>query len=249
MDVTLERVSDVVTERFFTVGDVRGVVWSPTGAKGPRPLILLGHGGGQHKSSEAVVARAHHYVTNGGFMVAAIDAPGHGARSQTGRGQQLLAAIRDKVSVDKPTASDLRRYNAELAARAIPDWQATLDALLAAGETTGPVGYWGVSLGAALGIRLLVAEPRITAAVLGLAQGSALLALAESITIPIEFLLQWDDEFVSRERGLALFDAFASVEKTLHANTGRHNEMPSFEMEGSQRFFSRHLLVGSESAQ
>jgi hypothetical protein len=42
------------------------------------------------------------------------------------------------------------------------------------------------------------------------------------ITIPIEFLLQWDDEHIARQSGLALFDAFASKEKTLHANTGRH---------------------------
>lgn len=110
-------------------------------------------------------------------------------------------------------------------------------------------GYWGVSLGTALGVRLLVAEPRITAAVLGLAHGQALRALAASITIPIEFLLQWDDEVVPRDAGVALFDAFASAEKTLHANPGRHNETPSFELESSQRFFARHLLTPVVSAE
>jgi hypothetical protein len=46
---------------------------------------------------------------------------------------------------------------------------------------------------------------------------------------------------VPREEGLALFDAFASREKTLHANPGRHGEVPAFEPESSARFFARHL--------
>jgi hypothetical protein len=33
---------------------------------------------------------------------------------------------------------------------------------------------------------------------------------AARITVPVEFLLQWDDELIPRESGLALFDAFAS---------------------------------------
>ena len=38
--------------------------------------------------------------------------------------------------------------------------------------------------------------------------------------------MQWDDEHIPREAGLALFDAFASKEKTLHANAGKHEELP-----------------------
>jgi hypothetical protein len=36
---------------------------------------------------------------------------------------------------------------------------------------------------------------------------------------------------VPRESGLALFGAFASAEKTLHANAGGHLDVPRFEME------------------
>ena len=41
---------------------------------------------------------------------------------------------------------------------------------------------------------------------------------------PVESLVQWDDERLPRAQSLAVFDALASAEKTLHANpasTGR----------------------------
>jgi hypothetical protein len=38
-----------------------------------------------------------------------------------------------------------------------------------------------------------------------------------------------------------LFDAFASKEKTLHANAGKHEELPRFEADSAVRFFARHL--------
>jgi hypothetical protein len=53
---------------------------------------------------------------------------------------------------------------------------------------------------------------------------------------------------VPREATLALFDAFASPEKTLHANSGRHMNVPLFELDSSERFFTRHLLKGSASS-
>jgi hypothetical protein len=46
---------------------------------------------------------------------------------------------------------------------------------------------------------------------------------------------------------MALFDAFASREKTLHANPGRHAGVPAFELDSSQRFFTRHLAGGGAS--
>jgi fermentation-respiration switch protein FrsA (DUF1100 family) len=101
-------------------------------------------------------------------------------------------------------------------------------------------------MGATLGVPLVAAEPRITAAVLGLAGLTGQDTLAEAaalITIPVEFLLQWDDEQIPRDRGLALFDAFASREKTLHANAGGHADVPRFELDSSQRFFARHLIA------
>ncbi|MGH3872043.1 MAG: hypothetical protein ACRDSR_11105 [Pseudonocardiaceae bacterium] len=91
--------------------------------------------------------------------------------------------------------------------------------------------------------RLFITEPRIGAAVFGLAGHQTLAAAAAEVTVPVEFLLQWDDEIVPRDSGLALFDAFASREKTLHANPGQHINVPVFELESSERFFRRHLVA------
>jgi len=52
-----------------------------------------------------------------------------------------------------------------------------------------------------------------------------LIEAARRITVPVQFLLPWDDEHVDRRSALALFDAFASKEKTLHANPGDHRNI------------------------
>jgi fermentation-respiration switch protein FrsA (DUF1100 family) len=108
----------------------------------------------------------------------------------------------------------------------------------------GPVGYWGMSMGCGLGVPLLAAEPRVRAAVLGLLGVHGLAETAARVTAPVLFLLQWDDDQVPRDQGLALFDALASTEKTLHANPGKHGEIPRFETDSSLRFFTRHLGQG-----
>jgi dienelactone hydrolase len=250
MRFTSETTSNGVSERLFALDDIPGVLWSPAGAAGSRPLVLLGHGGGQHKKVPGLVARAHRYVTACGFAVAAIDAPGHGGRPRTEQDERFAAAIRERVAAGEPIGPQIARDNAGRAARAVPEWRAALDALqeldcIGAG---GPVGFWGVSLGSAIGVPFAAAEPRITAAVFGLASHESLAESAARVTAPVEFLLQWDDELVPRDLGLALFDAFASREKTLHANPGRHAGVPAFELESSERFFTRHLLRGGASA-
>jgi hypothetical protein len=54
-----------------------------------------------------------------------------------------------------------------VAAELIPNWQTTLDALqkLDSVGDSRPVGYYGLSAAGESGIRLVAAEPRITAAV------------------------------------------------------------------------------------
>jgi pimeloyl-ACP methyl ester carboxylesterase len=242
--------SNGVSERLFRLNDIPGVLWSPTDAAGSRPLVLLGHGGGQHKKVQGLVARAHRYVTACGFAVAAIDAPGHGDRPRTEQDERFVADIRERTAAGEPIGPQVARYNTELSVRSVPEWRATVGALqeLDCVGAGGPVGYWGVSLGSAIGVPFVAAEPRVTAAVFGLAGHEALAEAAARVTVPVEFLLQWDDEWVPRDSGLALFDAFASREKTLHANPGSHMGVPAFELESSERFFVRHLVEGGAFA-
>jgi hypothetical protein len=57
--------------------------------------------------------------------------------------------------------------------------------------------------------------------------------------------VQWDDERVPRVQSLALFDALASAEKTLHANPGKHGEVPASELDST---LFRDGLPGSAPA-
>ena len=83
---------------------------------------------------------------------------------------------------------------------------------------------------------------RLEEVIIASLMGAATLAEpASRITVPVEFHLQWDDEIVPRDEGLALFDAIGSAEKTLHANPGTHAQVPMFEVDSSLRFFARHL--------
>jgi pimeloyl-ACP methyl ester carboxylesterase len=208
--------------------------------------VLLGHGGGQHKQSPQLVARARRYVTECGFAVAAIDTPGFGDRPRTADDLEYIARMRALRAAGQPgdVGREAGRYAAGQAARAVAEWRAVLDALTAPEWfcARGPVGYFGLSYGSLIGVPLAAAEPRITAAVFGLVGLEALSDAAPRITIPVEFLVQWDDELVPRDSAVALFDAFGSRQKTLHANPGRHAEVPAFETDSSASFFARHLL-------
>lgn len=229
-----------IREEFFTVDGVPAVLWTPDDdTTGPRPLILLGHGGGQHKTAPGVLHRAHRFVTSG-FAAVSVDVPNHGDRPTDDRYQSIATEIQARVDSGDDLAPLLAEFQALVAEQTIPEWQAVLGHL-----GWGPVGYWGISLGCGLGVPFVAAEPRIRAAVLGLggAAAPAAAAAAARITVPIEFLIQWDDERVPREHSLALFDAFGSAEKTLHANPGRHGDrLPEHELDSAVRFFTRHLM-------
>lgn len=248
MQFLSESVSDGVRQRDFHLHDITGILWSPldpesAAVTSARPLILLGHGGGQHKRAPGIVARARRFSLCG-FAVVAVDAPGHGDRPRTEHDETATAAIRQGIEAGQPTGPFIAAYNAELTRRALPEWRSVLDELLRldGSDPDAPVGYWGLSLGGAIGLALVAAEPRITAAVVGLIGDDASSDVATRVTIPVQMVLQWDDEVVPRLSGLALFDALASSQKTLFANAGRHMDVPRFEAENAERFFVRNLV-------
>ncbi|MGX1549507.1 dienelactone hydrolase family protein [Streptomyces adustus] len=242
MRFTSETSSDGVCEQLFTLGDIPGVLWTPEGAAGTRPLILMGHGGGQHKKALDILGRAHRFVAECGFAVVAVDVPGHGDRPTDEEYNRIAAENQARVEAGEELAPLIAGFQALVARQTVPEWQAILDAVQDLEYVgAGPVGYWGVSLGCGLGVPFVAAEPRVRAAVLGLGGALASAADAARITVPVEFLVQWDDERVPRAQSLTLFDSLASAEKTLHANPGKHGEIPAFELDSTLRFFTRHL--------
>jgi len=246
MRFTSQTSSDGVTEQLFTCnftfGEIPGVLWTPDNAAGVRPLILMGHGGGQHKKAPGIVSRARRFAAECGFAVAAVDVPGHGDRPRNEELDRIITEMRTRIQAGgevTPLVAGLHRF---LSGQTVPEWRAVLAAVQELDTVgVGPLGYWGMSMGCGLGVPFIAAEPRVRAAVLGLNGAETSAEDAAQITIPVEFLVQWDDEVVPRAASLALFDVFASAEKTLHANPGKHGNLPAFEMDSTLRFFTRHL--------
>ena len=102
-----------------------------------------------------------------------------------------------------------------------------------------PVGFWGVSQGTRVGLPLLAGEPRITAAVLGLADGPA--SSAPLVTAAVLFYVQSDDDMVQPTACRALFDALGSSEKTIVENPGGHLDLPRTSIEESAAWLDRKL--------
>jgi len=104
-------------------------------------------------------------------------------------------------------AAAVARLNAEIAAEAVPEWRAVLGALQADGHAPASVGFVGFSLGAGVGVPLIAGEPRITTAVLGLVGHHGLADDATRITVPVQLVVQWDDELVVRDDALPCLGA------------------------------------------
>jgi hypothetical protein len=236
-----QRLDDGVLEREFTLGEIPGTLWTPGSASAPTPLILVGHPGGLRKMHPRLAGRARHYAAEYGFAAAAIELPGSGDRPRSAAAEQARADLHRAMEAGEPVGEIVDRLVLPLVEKAVPEWQATMDTLLSLPEIGGPVGYAGGVI--AIGIRLAVVEPRISAANLfaGSFVPAALFEEARQITIPLQVLMQWDDEGNDRQSALDLFDAFGSREKTLHANLGGHTGVPQFEVDDGARFFARHL--------
>lgn len=230
-----------VRERLFDLDcegrRVPGVLWTPTDAAGPRPLILLGHGGTLHKRTGYVRAMARRFVRHHGFAAAAIDGPGHGERRvDEGLDPQLRQRDFDEIWA-RPGVTD----------QTVADWQASLDALEKLDDVgPGRVAYWGLSMGTIFGLPFVAAEPRIEAAVLGLMgvtgpTAGRIARDATRVACPVLFLQQWDDEIFPRASTLTLFDLIASRDKCLHAHPGLHAAVPPGEMSASEAFLADRL--------
>jgi dienelactone hydrolase len=241
------QISHGVVERRFDVAGatetVPGIVWTPEGATGPRPLVLLGHGGSGDKRMPYVLSLARRLVRHQGWAAAAIDGPGHGER---------VAAV-PTGSEPAGNAVGLRQaFLAQVAAAAdsmTADWTATIRALRAIDEIgDGPLGYWGLSMGTMLGAPFVAATPEVRCAVLGLmgtfSDADPWATAAPQVACPVLFLVQTDDELVPAERALALFRSIGSRDKRMHAHPGAHAAVPLEEIDASEAFLAAHLTDG-----
>jgi hypothetical protein len=213
----------------------------------------MGHGGSQHKKAPGIAARARDYARKFGYATVAIDAPGHGDRisreEAAERGRVTNARVRGlplPEGAPAPVSSTIRTD------RPVAEWKATLDFVqtLDFVGSKGPVGYWGVSMGTLFGVPFVSSEPRITCAIFGLAglrEGAKEFGeAAAKITIPLQYVFQWEDAVAPREAGIALFNAFGSTEKTMHINPGGHMDIPNFERTDWEAFYTRHLGLAAD---
>jgi dienelactone hydrolase len=236
-----------VRERRFDVHRggrvVPAMLWTPEQGEGPRPLVLAGHGASQTKSEQYVTALARTLVRHHGIAAVAIDGPVHGDRRGDGaaNGTLMFLEFGQRWQEDSGVTDDM-----------VADWRATLDAVQDLPEVgRGSVGYWGLSMGTILGLPLVVAEPRISVAVLGLwgltgPTRERLRRDAAALSCPVLFLVQWDDDLCARDKGFALFDAIGTPDKRLHANPGAHGAVPAEEFLTTIRFLADHLPAGPQ---
>lgn len=255
MEIVSEKTEKGVVEQRFDlrVGAevVPGIRWWPEGATDPRPTVLIGHGGTQHKRVPNVLGLGRRFVRHLRYSAVALDAPGHGERVTDPEGaERRRQALQARIAAGRGAGElgfspEEAGQWLERARKGGDEWRALLDDLDAQGSSR--YGYWGVSMGTAIGLPFVASEPRVAAAVLGLAGlgdrpgAKAFGEAARRLRIPVLFVYQWDDELVGREAGLALFDAIASSEKTMHVNPGGHVETPLFERDAYEAFFLRHL--------
>src|SRR5947209_4791546 len=121
-----------VTERGFELSAggerVPGIIWSPEGATDARPVVLLGHGGSQHKRAENILALGRRLVRHLGYAAVAIDAPWHGERISEEEAARMRADIEARIANRTRISPERMRDMAARTASAVPEWQAALDA-------------------------------------------------------------------------------------------------------------------------
>lgn len=242
---------ETVTERSFRARvegrEVPGTLWLPAAASGPVPLVLIGHGGSQHKHSAGPRDLAGRLALDHGFAAAAIDGPVHGERRADG-GLDGAAVFADhRADIQHPGSL------ATMAA----DWRAALDLLHEMGDlTVGPVGYWGLSMGTLYGVPFLAREDRVQAAVLGLwgSAGTApdtwaeLASAARAVRCPLLFLAQLEDQLFAPAGVLELFVELGCRDKRMRLNPGLHGDVPADEHDAAIAFLVDRLQQARATA-
>ena len=229
----------VVTREFVVLSGGRQVpamLWTPRDAAGRRPIVLMGHGGSQHKNDPGIADLAGRFVRNHGFTAAAIDGPIHGARRQDGMSGPAVQAEFRAMWEQDPRIDPM-----------VADWRATIDVLAALDEIdAAAIGWYGVSMGTAYGLPLAAVEPRIKVALLGMwgtnfPNSQRLIEGAPKVRCPALFQMKWSDKFFTREGQFDLFDRLGSEQKWLKVYLGTHVAVAGEQLHDIEDFLSRKL--------
>lgn len=237
-----------VMERRFNLerasGIVPGILWTPAQHAQPLPLVLMGHGGSGHKRADRQLLLGRRLAGESQVAVAAIDGPFHGDRVSAQLDRRQYQERMAAVGVDTVTDG------------MVDDWCATLDALADLPSIDAQrVAYIGFSMGTRFGLPFVAAAgSRLRCAVLGkngMRQASPMPAAvsmaqrfkqdAPTITVPLLFHVQWDDELFPRDGQFELFDLFGSQDKQLIAFPGPHGTATPAAIDAWCRFVTQHL--------
>ena len=210
-------------------------VWTRPGTS-PRAIVLIGHGGSQHRQAEFVKALARDVLERIPAYVAAIDGPAHGDRLAGDADKTREAFIQCWISPDGGTTAMTADWKAALAAVRDLDGAADL-----------PVGYYGVSMGTAYGVPFLATEPGIKAAAIGMWEAEVgglphLTAAAPKVLCPIHFVHREQDQFFSEAGARRLFDLLGSTDKTFVVLPGPHEETLD-QLDAAAAFLVDHLTA------
>lgn len=242
-------IRDGVRASAFVMGtDVSGNIWTPESTR-PRALILLAPGGGQDVNAPGIAHRAEHFARHG-FASAAINAPGQGGRVPSEEYRRLTAELNASRRDLTAFTLAIEAASDHVARQVVPELGDLIDALFERNSIPpdADVGFWGLSQGAVVGLRLARLEPRLAAAVLGLAGAPHLVAEAREVHVPVQYVVQWDDRLVARRAALDVFEALASDDKTLLAFPGDHVDVPRRELQASVTFFLRTLRTKASAS-
>jgi dienelactone hydrolase len=242
------RISDRVAERPFRIqradGAVPGILWLPVRSSGPRPLVLLGHGGSGHKRSDRLLMSARWFVTQAGVAAMAIDGPFHGERVTT----TLSAAQYQSRIAGAGLGTVLDRMAL--------DWGAAVRIVADLGlADPKQLAYLGMSMGTRFGLPVVAAMGgRFRCVVFGkfglqqctsmhpaLAAPERVKRDATRITAPTLFHVQLQDEIFHRDGQFALFDLLASEDKRLTIHPGQHGTTPATAIDRWHNFIVEHL--------
>lgn len=216
---------------------IPAALWLPTEGDRPYPLVMVGHGGSGHKTSDLVLDAVKELVEPLKIAVLAIDGPVHGARRVDSK---------DGVAV-RQEFRDLWSRGGEVDSM-VEDWKAALDNVCSRPEIDAKrIAWYGISMGTAYGLPVIAADARIRAAVLGMwgtcrKPSERLEKDALNVLIPVLFQTKFEDEIFTIEGQSALFNLLKSSQKRIVSYPGGHSDPKGEQLNDAVEFLQSHLV-------